>query len=385
MKKAIVFGAGNIGRGFIGQLLSESGYFVTFVDVDNVILESLNLRGHYHLKTVFNDEAHDHVVGPVAAIHANDSAAVAEAFAEADIGATAVGANVLPRLVDNMIAGLAARKGRTVGPLNMILCENLKGAAAAMTGWVAERLPEHLAGYAATHLGFVDTVIGRMVPLPTPEMREEDPTLVKVEPYKELPVDRTQFRGEIPAVSAMMSEDRFARFTARKLYIHNAGHALLAYAGYRRGHEMGWAALQDPELYRFVRSGMEESRDGIVETLGADRGWLDAHIEDLLRRFQNRALGDTIFRLGRDPVRKLGAKDRLVGAARCAENSGVTPHALATGIALAFRFDPVDDPVAVELQAQLREHGFERTLQAVCGIDPEEPLGRLVCSKYRVT
>jgi mannitol-1-phosphate 5-dehydrogenase len=379
MKKAIVFGAGNIGRGFIAQLFSESGYFVTFVDVDNLVLECLNLRGHYRLQTVFNDEVHDYTIGPVAAIHANDTEAVAEAFAEADIGATAVGAKVLPYLVDNIIAGLAARKGRKMGPLNIILCENLKGASAEMTRLVNQKLPEHLAGYAESHLGFVNTVIGRMVPLQTPEMREQDPTLVRVEPYKELPVDRTLFKGEIPEISAMMPEDHFERYTARKLYIHNAGHALLAYAGYQKGFEFGWEALEDGEIRAFVRKGMEESRDGIVNVLGADKGWLDEHIEDLLGRFRNRALGDTIFRLGRDPVRKLGPKDRLVSAARCALKGGVIPHALAEGIALGFRFDPQGDPVAVQLQADLKQNGLESTLRKVCGIDPDEELGKLVC------
>lgn len=38
------------------------------------------------------------------------------------------------------------------------------------------------------------------------------------------------------------------------------------------------------------------------------------HIDDLLYRFKNKALGDTIFRVGCDLTRKLSAEDRLAGA-----------------------------------------------------------------------
>lgn len=379
MKQAIIFGAGNIGRGFIGQLLSESGYTVTFVDVDADLIAGLNQRGQYHLQTVFNDDVTNLTIGPVRALHGNqETAAVVAALASADIAATAVGANVLKFIVPNIAAGIAARAASNALPLNIILCENLKGAAAQVRQMVEAKLPADALPYVRTQVGFVDTVIGRMVPLPTPEMRTQDVSFIRVEPYKELPVDRSGFAGPVPAVVAMSAEANFPAFTARKLYLHNCGHALLAYLGYLRGHEYGYTALADSLVKTVLERGLQESLNGIVHHYGADRGWLEAHVADLVRRFANRALGDTVFRLGRDPVRKLHPSDRLIGAARVAEETGALPRFLALGIAAAFCFDPAEDPVSVELQKGIENEGMAQVLTALCGVRSDEPLGRQI-------
>ena len=233
--------------------------------------------------------------------------------------------------------------------------------------------PEHHA-YLAAHIGFVDTVIARMVPPLTPEMRAQDPSLIIVEPYKELPVDRDGFIGEPPPIVGMIPYAPFSFFTDRKLYIHNAGHAVLGYLGYLAGYEYGYESLADDEIYLQARGAMEESALALTRKYRPAPGALMANIEDLLHRFGNRALGDTILRLGRDPVRKLAHSDRLVGAALNALAQGVTPVHLVTGIAAGLRFAHPDDPVAQQVQMQLREQGIERVLAEVCGLAADEPL-----------
>jgi mannitol-1-phosphate 5-dehydrogenase len=384
MKEAIIFGAGNIGRGFIGQLFSESGYFVTFVDVDQPLLDALNRRGAYTIRLVTNERSEEVTVGPARAIHAADREAVAEAVARAEIGATAVGAAVLKHIAPALAGGIARRQEVGVAAaLNVIVCENLKGAAATLRDLVRAALPADHHAFMAAHIGFVDTVIARMVPPLTPELRAHDPSLILVEPYKELPVDRAGFVGEPPAVVGMIPHAPFAFFTERKLYIHNAGHAVLAYLGYQAGHAYGYEALADPAIYPQVRGAMEESALALTRKYHPPAGALAANIEDLLARFANRALGDTILRLGRDPLRKLAPTDRLVGAARNALAQGVTPANLATGIAAALRFDHPDDPIAQELQARLRAAGVARVLAEVCEIKPGEPLFDMIAPRYQ--
>ncbi len=383
-KNAVIFGAGNIGRGFIGQLFSESGYFVTFVDIDEELLAALNRRGAYRLETVFNEERQEYRIGPVRGISARDREAAAEAVSRAQIGATAVGVRALPHIAPVLAAGIVRRAQSGIeAPINFIICENLKNAAAHVRELVGQEIPETARDYFETHVGFVDTVIGRMVPAPTPEMRAADVSWIRVEPYKELPVDRTGFKGPVPKISAMTAYDDFAVFTARKLYLHNCGHALLAYPGFLRGLEYGWQALADPVVRGIFENGLAESRAGIVRRYGADPAWLDEHAADLKRRFANRALGDTVFRLGRDPVRKLGPQDRLVGAARLAEAAGTQPESLARAIAAALHFNPPEDPVAVEMQQAIRDRGPAKVLEEISGISPDEPLGRLVLREYQ--
>jgi mannitol-1-phosphate 5-dehydrogenase len=383
MKQAVIFGAGNIGRGFIGQLFSESGYSVAFVDIDRPLLQALNDSGAYTIQLVDNEGTKNVQVDPVSALHADQKQAIVDTLADAEMIATAVGARALSMIAPNIAQGIRQRIAQgNDRPLNCIVCENLKGAAGILRRTVVEHLSSNERAFLDAHVGFVDTVIGRMVPPLTPEMRRQDPALIRVEPYKELPVDRSGFVGPIPEIAAMEPCDDFAVYTARKLYIHNCGHAVLAYLGYLRGYALGYEALADPEIEQHLQQAWEESIAGQVTRYNVDADWLRTHAQDLRRRFANRALGDTIFRLGRDPARKLGPTDRLVAPARLAEQAGVTPMALATAIAAALHFDPGQDPLAVELQKRIDRDGLDTVLVEVSHIQPQEDLGVLIRQQY---
>jgi len=383
-KSAVMFGAGNVGRGFLGQLFSESGYEVVFVDVDEALVDALNARRAYTIQLVDNQSHQEITISPVRALRAGDAASVSQALAEASIAATAVGARILPEIAPFVAQGITWR-GATgnQNPLNIIICENLKGAAAAFRTMVSAHIPERIWPYFQAHIGFVDTVIGRMVPPPTPEMRALDPSLIAVEPYKELPVDRRGFIGPIPAISGMEVCDNFGAYTARKLYIHNCGHAVLAYLGYLRGCQYGYQALEDPLVRPLLEKALAESSAGIVAAYGVQPGWLEKHAADLMRRFANRALGDTIIRLGRDPARKLSPDDRLVGAARLAEKAGLKPEAISWGIAAALNFNPPEDSLAIDFQKHLAQAGLDTILAEVCEIQPNEPLAGLIRERFQ--
>ncbi len=384
MKEAVIFGAGNIGRGFIGQLYSESGYEVTFVDVDQPLLDAINQRGEYTIRLVTNERTEEVRVGPVHALHANNIEAVTALVSRAELGATAVGANVLKFVAPNLAKGFARRAAAgNTDPLNLIICENLKGAASIVRGMVKDALPPEHHAFMQAHVGFVDTVIARMVPPPTPEQRAQDPGMIVVEPYKELPVDRNGFIGQPPVVVGMTPYAPFSFFTERKLYIHNAGHAVLAYLGYQGGFEYGYEALADDDIYFQVRGAMEESALTLARKYHPPQGALRVNIDDLLHRFENTVLGDTILRLGRDPIRKLGRTDRLIGAALNALAEGVTPVHLVTGIAAALKFNHPEDPLAAELQAKLHGYGLARTLSEVSELPAGEPLAEMVMARYR--
>ncbi len=384
-QKAVIFGAGNVGRGFLGQLFSESGYEVVFVDIAEPLIEVLRSRRAYTIRLVDNQHAEEVRVGPVTGLLSREREAVARALAEATLGATAVGARALPHIAPLVAEGIALRAHRQVSaPLNLIVCENLKGAASIFRGMLAEYLDGTTRDYLASHVGFVDTVIGRMVPELPPELRARDPSLIIVEPYKELPVDRHGFVGEIPAIVGMQAVDNIALYTARKLYLHNMAHAILGYLGYRRGYRFGYNALEDAEIRPILNAALEESLRGIVAAYRANEAWLRNHVADLLARCANRALADPVLRLARDPLRKLAPDDRLVGAARAAEAAGNMPLALAWGIAAALAFDAAEDPIAVELQQRIEQEGVEAVMEAVCRIAHDEPLGCAILKRYRL-
>jgi len=383
MPQAVVFGAGSIGRGFIGQLLSESGYTVVFVDIDAPLIAALNARGRYTIHLVENERRATATVGPVRGLLSGDAEAVIAALAETTLGATAVGARALPQIAPLIARAVARRQAAgEAQPLNLIICENLPDAAATLRGLVEGHLDAQGRAYLRAHVGLANAVIARMVPEPTPELRAQDVSAIVTEPYKELPVDAAAWVGEIPAIVGLEPVSPIAPYVARKLYLHNAAHALMGYLGHQRGHALGYEALEDPVIRRVVEGAMEESLRGLAAAHGLDEAGLRAHLAGLWPRLANRALADPVRRLARDPLRKLAPGDRLVGAARLAEAAGVIPGNLAWGLAAALAYDAPEDAAAQELQTRIAQEGIGAVLACVCRIAPEEPLGGLVLERY---
>lgn len=378
MRTAVQFGAGNIGRGFLGQVFHESGYETVFVDVSDGLVDALNARGRYPLRIV-EEPPHTLSIGNVRAVHGRDMDAVAVALAGADIAATAVGVPVMDRVAASLAAGIARRfDEQDAPPLDIIVCENLIGAGPFMREEVRKYLPAALHPALDTKVGFVEASIGRMVPVLTDALRAEDPLLVAVEAYCDLPVDRDAFRGEIPPLAHLQPRSNFAAYVERKLFLHNMGHAVAAYLGAERGHRYIWEAMADPEIAGVVEAAMDETGRALALKYGQRLVDLREHATDLRRRFANRALGDQVARVARDPIRKLGPNDRLIGAMRLCLGAGIPPAHVAHGAAAALRYEDADDPAAVALQSRLKTAGLESVLFEVCGLPPRSAEAGLV-------
>jgi mannitol-1-phosphate 5-dehydrogenase len=205
---------------------------------------------------------------------------------------------------------------------------------------------------------------------------------VGVEAYAILPVDRHAFVAPIPDIKGMEPVDNLHALEERKLFTHNCGHALCALAGYKAGLEYVWQVVERADLRQWVLEGLWESGEAQIKKHGFPRAQHEAHITDLLNRFGNRELGDTVFRLARDPIRKLGRRDRLVGAALLALEYGIQPRRLVEGIVLALRYDEPKDEKAVELQALIRSQGVAHVLTTVCGLREDEPLRAMILQEY---
>jgi mannitol-1-phosphate 5-dehydrogenase len=323
MKQAVIFGAGNIGRGFIGALLGQAGYRVTFIDVAAGLIENLNRSGSYPVRIVSSEGHEDQVVRHVSAIDAHDAEAVAEAVAGADLAATAVGANNLVRIAPGLAAGLARRLARTDAPLNILICENLMHADQVLARHLKEALDPADHPAFERRVGLVETSIGRMVPIQTPDMQDGDPLRVCVERYGFLPVDKAAFKGEIPDIPRLVPFEPFAYYIKRKLYLHNMAHAICAYLGAYAAQSLISEAIDQAEIRLIVQRAMLSGARALARVYQMPLEPLLEHSDDLLRRFGNAALKDTCDRVGADPKRKLMPEDRLVGAALFCQQAGV--------------------------------------------------------------
>ena len=335
--KALMYGGGNIGRGFIGMLLSQSGYNVTFVDVVDTVVETLNKNGKYPVRIISNTGHTDVDVLNVNAVDGKNGEAVAEAIANTDIMATAVGVNVLKFIIPNIVAGLKLRKERNLPPFNIIICENLMDANKVLEKMIKEHLNGEEQAWFDENIGLVEASIGRMVPVQTEDMKDGDPLRVCVESYGFLPVDKDAFKGTIPEIKNMVPFAPFDFYLKRKLYVHNMGHATCAYLGNILGLEYIYQSIDKDEVYIIVRGAMEESARALSKKYGVALEEILLHITDLLNRFTNAALKDTCQRVGGDPARKLSPEDRLIGSSKLAIELGMTPAYIAIGAAAGLR------------------------------------------------
>lgn len=373
---AVIFGAGNIGRGFLAQLVHESGMEIIFVDVVPHVLALLAENSTYQIHIV-GDVPDNYTISNYRVINGSDRDAVADSIISTSIVFTAVGAAALPHIAPTLAAGIKLRSRQSEVPLNIIICENLVNVGEKLRDLVAEYLSDDQLNEC---VGFVPAVVSRMAPLQTPE--EAKSLDIRVEAYHRLPIDARAVVGELPDIVGVQVANDFAFQVARKLYIHNCGHAVLGYLGWRAGIEFGWQALEDEEISEILSEAWAESGEALLKKFGANQVEHERHIADLRHRFANRGLGDTCFRLARDPIRKIAPGDRLVGAARLCEEMNIQPKAIAKAIASAYRFAAPEDPFALQLRTSVTQIGIDMAIEQYSGISVTEPLGLLVKAEY---
>ncbi len=339
VRRAVIFGAGSVGRGFLGQLFCEAGWAVTFLDVDARLVAALATVGSYPHITVGAAGAARTLISPVTAVDVLDMASAVEALERADLAATSVGARALPAVADTLAAAIAGRIEHGRPALNVLLAENVHDCATVMRGPLAERLPGLTPAVLEANVGLVETSIGRMIPLPDPATAGHDPGLIVAEPYRFLPFDGAAFIGDRPAIPGLVFDETvpFAFYGDRKLYVHNLGHCFAANLGLLAGDDLVCDSIGRPGIRYFVRAAMAESALALAVRYQIDAAPLLDHVDDLLHRFGNRALADTNQRIARDPERKLAAGDRLLGALQCALELGLPARHLSLAVASGAR------------------------------------------------
>jgi len=377
MKKVVVFGAGNIGRSLVGQLFSRSDYEVVFVDVVEGLVKALNERKKYRIEV--KDVIPETIwVDNVRAVHAHKTKEVASEIATADIMATAVGANNLHHIYGNVANGLVKRLRVNRRPIDIIICENIRNASTLFREGLSRNLPGDYP--LESMVGLVETSIGKMVPIMTEGQKREDPLLILAEAYNKIILDKRGFKGEVPRVEGLEPKENIGAYVDRKLFIHNMGHAATAYLGYITDPSMKyiWEAIADKDIRRAVEGAMWESGKALVleyprEFNGEN---IKEYLEDLIRRFGNRALQDTIYRVGRDVPRKISRNDRLIGALLLdGKHSVPAPFTtLAVAAAMLFRgrdhkgrLHPRDKVFAEEIYPR----GIDYILKEICGLSVE--------------
>lgn len=366
MKKAVHFGAGNIGRGFIGKLLADADVAVTFADVDAPLVDQLSHDQQYKVKVVGSQCQIDTVTHVTAVNSASED--VIERIINTDLVTTAVGPTVLDIIAKTIATGITKRfAAGNEQPLNIIACENMVRGTTHLKGEVYKHLDSALHSKTDELVGFVDSAVDRIVP--PAEAANDDPLEVTVESFSEWIVDEQQFKGDIPAIEGMEKTDNLMAFVERKLFTLNTGHCITAYLGCLKGHRTIRQAIEDQDIRAQVKEAMHESGEVLIQRYGFDRELHAAYIEKILSRFANPYLVDEVDRVGRQPIRKLGANDRLIKPLLGTMEYGVKNDVLLKGIAAALKYTNESDPQAIELQQSIVENGIKNTLEKYTSLD----------------
>ena len=369
MKKAIQFGAGNIGRGFIGALLADAGYHVVFADVNEAVIDKINEDKSYTVH-VMDVECSEEIITNISGVNSTKPEVIDE-MQEAEIITTAVGLVILPRIAPTIAEAINKRaENGSEKYLNIIACENAIKASSQLKEAVYPALTEKGKEYADKFVGFPDCSVDRIVP----PVKSENFIDVVVEKYYEWNVEEASFKGEIPEIKGMNLAGNLMAYIERKLFTLNTGHAITSYLGYLKGYKTVDESIDDEKIYKIVKSAMTESGNGLIEKYGFDKETHLKYIDKIIGRFKNHYLKDDVSRVGREPLRKLSPTDRLVKPLMTAKEYGFNVDNLIIGIGAALNYNNPEDAQSVELQDKIKSMGVKKAFSEISGITDENLL-----------
>ena len=369
--KALHFGAGNIGRGFVGVLLHEAGYELVFADVADALIGQINDQDSYVVHEV-GEGARDHEVTGFSGVNsASDLDGLREQIVSADMITTAVGPRVLQVIAPTIAEGLRARAEAGVEDrVAVMACENAINATDGLAEAIRAVYPE--ADQVAI---FANTAVDRIVPDQAPGQGLD----VTVETYHEWAVESGPFQGQTPDVPGITWVEDLEPYITRKLFTVNTGHAATAYFGRQAGITKISDVLADAQVRSQVEAVLAETKELLVAKFGFAPEVQQAYVEKIITRFTNPHLPDTVERVGRAPLRKISRTERFVGPAAELAERGLSADALVAAVAAALAFDVPEDPESAELQARLAAARGDRQatdalVTDLTGIAEEHPL-----------
>lgn len=382
-KKAVHFGAGNIGRGFVAEFLHESGYEVVFCDVMDKVIDQLNASKSYKVIQVGAEGESTSTITNYRAINSKyDEAAVIDEIQTADLVTCSVGPNILKFIAPVIAKGIDSRpEGMT--PLAVIACENAIGATDTLANYI--KLPKHTPeDRLDTHhdrARYANSAIDRIVPAQDPDAGLD----VKLEKFYEWVVDATPFKDhEPPSIRGVKWVDDLIPYIERKLFTVNTGHAAAAYHGYFNKKTTVYDALQDPDIIAEVRKALAATSSLIVGKHGIEEEEQKAYVEKIIMRIGNPHLEDAVERVGRAPLRKLSRKERFIGPAAELAEDGKDFAALMDAAEMAFRFQNVEgDDESFELAKIMDSLSPEQVVEKVCGLSTSDKVFESVVEVVR--
>lgn len=382
MKKAVHFGAGNIGRGFIGEILHKNGFTITFVDVNETIIDALNARGNYEIELA-NDEHEKIAIDGVSGINnAKNPEEVVNAVAQADLVTTAIGPNILPFIAELIAKGIQKRRlSNLTENLDIIACENMIGGSEFLFDKVKDYLTTEDLEFVKSYIGFPNAAVDRIVPGQT----HEDPLYVVVEPFHEWVIDESQLKNTSFKLDGVHYASNLEPFIERKLFSVNSGHATVAYNSAYAGYKTILEGLQHEEILAALKAVQAETRQLLLAKWDFTEADLIAYHETIISRFANPQIIDDVARVARTPIRKLGYDERFIRPIRELKANGKSYQAHLDVVGKIFAYKDSSDEQSVELQEKLHSSNLTDLIKEITNLTDTDLIAEIevVVKKYQ--
>lgn len=375
--KATHFGAGNIGRGFIGEILAKNGFSIEFVDINETIIDALMSRKGYTIELAEESKQQIQVANVTGINNQKNPEAVVESVATSQIVTTAIGPNILPFIAELIAKGIQKRKANQVTEkLDVIACENMIGGSQFLFEKVKAYLTQEDLDYVNQYVGFPNAAVDRIVPI----QHHEDPLFVSVEPFSEWVVDKTQMKNPELVLNDVEYVDDLEPYIERKLFSVNTGHASVAYTGASLGYQTIDEAIADEKVLTTLENVLKETGSLLIAKWQFDPQVHQAYAQKIVARFKNPYISDAITRVARTPIRKLGYDERFIRPIRELHDRNLSYQQLLTVVGLIFNYRDEKDEQSVELQKMLQNESLEAVVRKVTQLTDETLIAEIVAA-----
>ena len=325
---AVIFGAGKVGRGFLAQLLSRAGWSFSLVDTHLESINALRQNGGWSTFNLSTEETE--WIQAEGVFHTSEN--LEPILARADLILTSMGATHLLNWAEEIRVPLCKRLED--GMLDLILAENHPRPAFAVREALMQNSTEKQSKLIVEQLGIAQAQVLRscIEPLDT-----QHPLTVQIQDHWTLPLDGDVLKTDF-TIQGFKKMPDFERELTRKLFTYNCVNAMVCYLGYLAGYEWLADAANDARISAISLQAGQESSAALVKAYGFEQKEQTEWCERALAKYQDQTIRDPIERNARDPVRKLGRFERLLGPIHLCQEYDLPHESLLIGVAAALQY-----------------------------------------------